>query len=193
MVHPGSWSWMLCVRSWIQSRVWCLDAVQHPWVYPSCTYTNIRCLWYNEWTGRSVQDMVCGWPWIQSWSDMDGPGTHPETTWENRRHLQDKSQMRVAGLWLDPARNLSKSLAITETPMSQLASSMEELESDAILMQWAMYQFGGTTHITGLHNIAKGYNMIKPITKNCGGINAEEGSCGELTGETTFPCKASRQ
>jgi len=41
----------------------------------------------------------------------------------------------------------------TDFPTSQLAVSMEELELDTILMQWAMYQFGGTMHIANLHDI----------------------------------------
>ncbi len=77
-------------------------------------------------------------------------------------------------------------LETTEIPMSQLAVLMEELELDTVLMQWAMYQFGGMTHIAGLHDIAKGYNTMKYITKNCRGIDAEEGSHGTSTQETTF-------
>ena len=75
----------------------------------------------------------------------------------------------------------------TDFPTSHLAISMEELELDTILMQWAMYQFGGTMHIANLHDISKGDNKKKIITKNCEGIDADEGIHGNFIEGAIIP------
>ncbi len=76
MVHPGIWSWMLCMRSWIQSRVWCLDVVQHPWVYLSCMLPMSDVFGImNRWAGLS---------WI--WSVV-GHGYNLDQTWMGLGHI----------------------------------------------------------------------------------------------------------
>jgi len=59
-----------------------LDAVQHRWIYPGCMYTNIRCLWYNEWACRSALGECLGSAMDMIWSNMDGPRMQPGVTWE---------------------------------------------------------------------------------------------------------------
>jgi len=59
-----------------------LDAVQHYWIYPRCTYTNVKCLWYNERGYGSTLSKLWPWPWIRYQSNMDGPGALPGVTWK---------------------------------------------------------------------------------------------------------------
>jgi len=121
---------------------------------------------------------IPGW-----WHSKEGPHHVPSLLWHILQEMCTFHETANAvHLQFPPGSRCGTEEAPKDTdfPTSQLAVLMEELELDTILMQWAIYQFGGTMHIANLHDISKGYNKKKTITKNHEGIDADEGIHGKF-------------